>query len=74
MRISPTTPHGWLLLGLRARLDRARAGSERGVSTIEWVVIIGVLMAIAATVGGVIYTWIQGAAEDLEVPDPPSGG
>lgn len=74
MRVSPATPHGWLLLRLRTRLDRVRATSERGVSTIEWVIITAVLVAVAGAVGLVIYNMINDAAENLEIPDTPGGG
>lgn len=73
MRASPTTPHGWLLLRLRSRYERAR-DSESGVSTVEWVIITAALLILAGVVGGVIYTMVNNAASDLEMPDAPGGG
>ncbi|HEX6196401.1 MAG TPA: hypothetical protein VFZ37_10840 [Jiangellaceae bacterium] len=73
MRVSPTTPHGWLLLRLAARLERARATSERGVSTIEWVIITAVLVAVAGAVGIVIYNMVNNAANEIQIPDAPGG-
>lgn len=73
MRASPATPHGWLLLRLRARLDRVRTSSERGVSTIEWVIITAVLVAVAGAVGLVIYNMVNDAANEIQIPDTPGG-
>lgn len=74
MRVSPTTPHGWLLLRLRTRFERARTSSERGVSTIEWVIITAVLVALAGAVGLFIYDLVNDAANEMEIPDAPGGG
>jgi hypothetical protein len=74
MNLSPTSPQGWLLLNLQARLDRARRSSDRGASTIEWVIITAALVALAAAVGLIIFNRVRNAANDLEIPDAPGGG
>lgn len=73
MRASLTTPHGWLLLRLRARIERARARPERGVSTVEWVIITAALVALAGVVGVFIYNLVNDAANEIEMPDTPGG-
>lgn len=74
MRMSPATPHGWLLLRIRNRLERGGASSERGVSTVEWVIITAVLVALAGVVGVFIYDLVNDAANELEIPDSPGSG
>jgi hypothetical protein len=72
MQLSPFTPAGWLLGQLQARLDRVRRKSDRGASTAEWVIIAAVLVAIAATVGVIIYNFVIGPPEPP--PQPPIPG
>jgi hypothetical protein len=73
MNVSPTSPHGWALLNLQARLDRARRSPERGASAIEWVIITAALVALAATVGVIIFNRVNNAAENINIPDAPGG-
>jgi hypothetical protein len=68
------TPLGVLMLQLRVRLDRARAGGDVGASAIEWVIITGVLVALAAAVGLIIYNLVNDQANSISIPDAPGGG
>ncbi|MGH8776898.1 MAG: hypothetical protein ACRDWI_17675 [Jiangellaceae bacterium] len=73
MNLSPTSPVGWLLLDLRRRLElQRRDDAERGASAIEWVIITGVLVALAAAVGVIIFNLIRGEAQSIQIPDPPT--
>ncbi len=69
-----TTPWGILVLELRRRLARARSAPDRGASTIEWVIITGILVLLAAAVGAFIYNMVKNQAESIEIPDAPGGG
>lgn len=69
-----TTPWGLLVLELRRRLSRARSAPDAGASTIEWVIITGILVLIAAAVGAVIYNLVKNQADSIEIPDAPGGG
>ena len=73
MDLSPTSPLGALVMELRRRFARARTASELGASAIEWVIITGVLVAIAAAVGLVIYNLVNSQAEAIVIPDAPGG-
>lgn len=68
------TPLGVLVLQLRVRLDRARVGGDAGASAIEWVIITGVLVALAAAVGLIIYNLVNDQANSISIPDAPGGG
>ena len=74
MTSSPLTPWGFLLMELRRRVARARTTPELGASAIEWVIITGILVAIAAAVGIVIYRLVTTQAESITIPDAPAGG
>lgn len=74
MYFSTQTPVGYLELVLRSRLDVARREGDRGASTIEWVIITGILVAIAVAVGLVIYNMVTSQAESITIPDAPGGG
>ena len=74
MLTSPLTPSGFLLMELRRRTAHARANPDRGASAIEWVIITGVLVAIAAAVGLIIYNMVKDQADSLEMPAVPGGG
>lgn len=74
MHLDLTTPWGFLYLELRRRYDRARATPELGASAIEWVIITGILVAIAAAVGLVIYNLVKNKADSITIPDAPGGG
>ena len=51
---------------------RERAGNrlseEKGASTVEWVIITGFLIVLAAVVGRIIYGLVQDAGDKLKVP------
>lgn len=74
MFFAPWTTLGFIELDLRCRVDRARATGDRGASVMEWVIITGILVALAAVVGGVIFTTIKQNAESITIPDAPGGG
>ena len=74
MMFSLLTPLGLLELELRRRYARARATGDRGASAIEWVIITGVLVAIAAAVGIIIFNKIQAEANNITIPGAPGGG
>lgn len=71
MNFSPLTPLGFLSMELQRRYARARATDDRGASAIEWVIITGILVAIAAAVGGVIYNLVRSRAAAITIPDAP---
>ena len=74
MNFSPLTPWGFLATELHWRVARARNTSERGASTIEWVIITGILVAIAVAVGLVIYNMVTKQAASINIPAAPGGG
>ena len=45
-----------------------RVCGEEGDSTVEWVIITGFLIVLAAVVGRAIYGLVQNASDNLEVP------
>ncbi len=71
MNLSPLGVVGFLLMELRRRTDRARSTPELGASAIEWVIITGILVAIAAAVGLVIYNMVTDQAQSINIPDAP---
>lgn len=44
---------------------------ERGASTVEWVIITGFLIVLAAVVGRAVYAMVNDASNSLEVPSIP---
>lgn len=72
--LSPLTPLGFVQLELRRRWARARSAPDLGASAIEWVIITGILVVLAAAVGGVIYTLVKNRADSIVIPDNPGGG
>ena len=52
---------------LRDRLG-SRLSREEGASTVEWVIITGFLIVLAALVGRAIYSLVQDASANLDVP------
>lgn len=52
---------------LRDRLG-SRLSREEGASTVEWVIITGFLIVLAAVVGRAIYAMVQDASSGLTVP------
>ncbi|KQR11784.1 hypothetical protein [Cellulomonas sp. Leaf334] len=73
MYLSPTSPLLFLANELRRRYARARASEDLGASAIEWVIITGVLVAIAAAIGVIIYQLIEREARAIDIPDAPGG-
>jgi len=55
---------------VRDRVVR-RLGDEEGASTVEWVIITGFLIVLAAVVGRAIYGLVQDATDKLQVPSVP---
>ena len=51
---------------------RERAGNrlseEKGASTVEWVIITGFLIVLAALVGRAIYGLVSNASNGLQIP------
>ncbi|MBW3069587.1 MULTISPECIES: hypothetical protein [unclassified Actinomyces] len=41
---------------------------EKGASTVEWVIITGFLIVLAALVGRAVYSLVQDAASNLKAP------
>lgn len=68
------TPLGFLTFQLQRRIQLARQNPDRGASAIEWVIITGVLVALAAAVGLIIFNIVNDRAESIEIPDAPGGG
>ena len=58
---------------LRRRYARARASDDLGASAIEWVIITGILVAIAGVVGVIIYNLVKSKAESIQMPAVPGG-
>lgn len=73
MYLSPTSPLLFLANELRRRYARARASEDLGASAIEWVIITGILVAIAAAIGVVIYRLVKTEADSIKIPDAPGG-
>ncbi|SFJ61728.1 hypothetical protein [Cellulomonas sp. KH9] len=77
MIFAPWTPMGYAELEVRRRVARAQLADERGdrgASAIEWVIITGVLVALAAAVGLIIFNRIRDEANSIVIPDAPGGG
>ena len=51
-----------------------RVCGEEGASTVEWVIITGFLIVLAAVVGKAIYSMVNNASSNLQVPDIGNGG
>ncbi len=73
MHFNPFTPWGYLTAELRRRMRLARDEPDLGASTIEWVIITGILVAIAVAVGLVIYNMVTSQAQSIKIPAPPGG-
>jgi len=74
MYTEQSAPWAYLEMELRRRIAHARSTPERGASAIEWVIITGILVAIAAAVGLVIFNLVNSEAESIQIPDAPGGG
>lgn len=73
MDVSPHTPWGFLTMELRRRYARARISDDLGASAIEWVIITGILVAIAGVVGVIIYNLVKKQADSIVIPAAPGG-
>ena len=66
------------VLQMLAGALRERAGNrlseEKGASTVEWVIITGFLIVLAAVVGRAIYSMVDNASSNLQVPQIGNGG
>ena len=51
-----------------------RLAEEKGASTVEWVIITGFLIVLAAVVGRAIYSMVDNASSNLQVPQIGNGG
>jgi hypothetical protein len=58
---------------LRERVS-SRLSEEKGASTVEWVIITGFLIVLAAVVGKAIYSMVNDASANLKVPEIGNGG
>ena len=54
--------------GLRDKVGRRLLDEEKGASTVEWVIITGFLIVLAALVGRAIYGLVSNASNGLQVP------
>ncbi|MBO0898835.1 hypothetical protein J1G42_02515 [Cellulomonas sp. zg-ZUI222] len=59
---------------IRRRIARAQQSGDRGASAIEWVIITGVLVALAAAVGLTLYNRITEEADAIDIPGAPGSG
>ena len=48
-----------------------RLSEEKGASTVEWVIITGFLIILAAVVGRAVYAMVDNASHNLQVPSIP---
>ena len=55
---------------LRERVSN-RLSEEKGASTVEWVIITGFLIVLAAVVGRAVYAMVDNASHNLQVPSIP---
>lgn len=55
---------------LRERVS-SRLSEEKGASTVEWVIITGFLIILAAVVGRAVYAMVDNASHNLQVPSIP---
>ena len=55
---------------LRERASN-RLSEEKGASTVEWVIITGFLIILAAVVGRAVYAMVDNASHNLQVPSIP---
>jgi Flp pilus assembly pilin Flp len=62
--MNPEVQYLWILV--RSHLDRVR-DDERGVSAVEWVIITGVLIALAVAIGVIITTKITNKANSISL-------
>ena len=53
---------------LRDKVGRRPLDEEKGASTVEWVIITGFLIVLAALVGRAIYGLVSNASNGLQIP------
>ena len=56
-----------LAVDVRDKVGR-RLAEEKGASTVEWVIITGFLIVLAALVGRAVYSMVSDASSGLKVP------
>ena len=54
--------------GLRDKVGRRLLDEEKGASTVEWVIITGFLIVLAALVGRAISGLVSNASDGLKAP------
>ena len=59
---------------VRDKVERRLLAEEKGASTVEWVIITGFLIVLAAVVGRAIYSMVDNASSNLQVPQIGNGG
>ena len=59
---------------VRDKVERRLLAEEKGASTVEWVIITGFLIVLAAVVGKAIYSLVNNASSNLQVPSIGNGG
>lgn len=63
--LSPTNPVGFMFLLVQARMTETRR-SERGVSTVEWVLISALLVGIAIAVSAILWNALVNKANEVD--------
>ena len=53
---------------VRDKVERRLLDEEKGASTVEWVIITGFLIVLAALVGRAIYGLVSNASNGLQIP------
>ena len=53
---------------LRDKVGRRLLDEEKGASTVEWVIIAGFLIDLAARVGRAVYGLVSNASNGLQIP------
>ena len=56
---------------VRDKVERRLLAEEKGASTVEWVIITGFLIILAAVVGRAVYAMVDNASHNLQVPSIP---
>ena len=57
-----------LAADVRDKVGRRLLDEEKGASTVEWVIITGFLIVLAALVGRAIYGLVSNASNSLQIP------
>ena len=53
---------------VRDKVERRLLAEEKGASTVEWVIITGFLIVLAALVGRAVYSMVSNGTKGLELP------